>query len=562
MSRRRRRRLANLGPDGWPPALRWRPRVRVFGIISGMLGGLGTVVLIQQYGLAPLGRALTLQGLAGGALSGIIVPSLVYAVVVRRYNRKLAAARAGGPRRPSGAYGVGMTLLFVTFFSALLALGSVPAIAEIDGPCELTVNGINVRNIAVSREDAIPVVSENPVTGYISSPSDFQAFEVRFYYAGFSYGFGDSEIDDDPDGGGGSGTFELPADLLFRYAGGLYEVRARGPLANGQYCEYSMLFDVDRNPLETPVGKAAAATTALGAVGVLGVAAGAAVEGTRMIGDLGTMLTGLPGPAGAAEPAGKGGTGWSGAGTQPPPATQAPTGTKVGAGRSPAGPGTPVPAGEAGTERLSTPGGATPPTASLPAADATVPDTAAKAGHGQVDGVPPGGPGTPGPAEAVQTPVAWQGMDDQASPAGPDPGFGIDADAAGQSEPVAALDGPSVEAGGKGAGGPLGGGTLDSPGKGPKGAMAGSAVPGVVGSAAGAIQEGGAGVPLGEAFWFYVEEPTPLVEGADSGQVAGRLTPGTWYLAKESAGDWVQVVDAETGQQGWVPARVVKRPNP
>ena len=91
--RRRRKQHSQLGPDGLPLPLKWRPRVRIFGLISGAIGGLGAVVLIQQYGIAPLGRALTLQGLIGGAIFGIVIPSVVFAIVVRKYNRKLAEAR-------------------------------------------------------------------------------------------------------------------------------------------------------------------------------------------------------------------------------------------------------------------------------------------------------------------------------------------------------------------------------------------------------------------------------------------------------------------------------------
>ena len=291
--RRRRRQLANRGPDGLPQPLKWRPRVRIFGLISGALGGLGTVVLIQQYGIAPLGRALTLQGLIGGALSGVIIPSVIFAFVVRKYNRRLAGAmRRPGPG-PAAAGGLGMAVLFTILVGTFGAAGTAPAAAEINGTCDLVVNGVDVRGLRVSASDAIVVESEESLTGFLRSPSDFASFELRFFYAGFSYGFGDSEVVDDPDGGGGTYTFELPVDELFQYAGGLYEVRGGGLLANGQDCTFGLLFNVDHNPLETLVGRVAAGVTAVGVIGLLGVSVSTAVEGGRMLGDLSSMLVDL-----------------------------------------------------------------------------------------------------------------------------------------------------------------------------------------------------------------------------------------------------------------------------
>ncbi|MBT8192780.1 MAG: hypothetical protein KJP22_05205, partial [Acidimicrobiia bacterium] len=291
--RRRRRQLANLGSDGLPQPLKWRPRVRIFGILTGMIGGLGTVVLIQQYGIAPLGRALTLQGIIGGALSGIIFPSLIYAFVVRRYNRKLGAVRSRRGGGPAAAGGLGMAILFAILLGAFTVSGTGTASAEIDGTCELVVNGIDVRDLRLTASDAIDVETEESLTGFLRSPSDFASFEVRFYYAGFSYGFGDDEVVEDPDGGGGTYTYELPVEDLFQYAGGLYEVRGGGLLANGGECRFGLLFNLDNNPLETIVGQVAAGAAAVGAVGLLGVSVSTLVEGGRMLGDLSKMLVDL-----------------------------------------------------------------------------------------------------------------------------------------------------------------------------------------------------------------------------------------------------------------------------
>ena len=72
----------------------WRPRFSVVGMLSGVLGGLAAVVLLQQSGkLFPtweiLGRALV-----AGLLVGIILPSLTRLIAVRRANRRVAAREA------------------------------------------------------------------------------------------------------------------------------------------------------------------------------------------------------------------------------------------------------------------------------------------------------------------------------------------------------------------------------------------------------------------------------------------------------------------------------------
>ena len=68
----------------------WRPRISIVGILSGLVGGLAVMVLLQQSGrLFPsyeiLGRAL-----AGGLVMGILIPSLTRLIAVRRANRRIA----------------------------------------------------------------------------------------------------------------------------------------------------------------------------------------------------------------------------------------------------------------------------------------------------------------------------------------------------------------------------------------------------------------------------------------------------------------------------------------
>ena len=75
---------------------------------------------------------------------------------------------------------VGMTVLFVLLLGTLVVGMAAPAFADMDGPCTLVVNGRDVRSVEVSPSDAFAVTREEALTGFISSPSDFQSFEVLF----------------------------------------------------------------------------------------------------------------------------------------------------------------------------------------------------------------------------------------------------------------------------------------------------------------------------------------------------------------------------------------------
>ncbi len=592
--RRRRKQHSQLGPDGLPLPLKWRPRVRIFGLISGAIGGLGAVVLIQQYGIAPLGRALTLQGLIGGAIFGIVIPSVVFAIVVRKYNRKLAEARGRLPPGPAASPGVGAVVLFVMLIGTFTAFGTGAAYGEGRGPCRLVVDGYDVATLDVTPSDAIPVESESSFIASMSWPSDFATFEVRFFYAGFSYGFGDGEVDEEgSDGGPDSGTVELPVDVFFQYAGGLYEVHVDGVMVNGQSCNFAMLFDVDRNPLETVVGKVAAATAAVGAVGVIGVGAAAAIDGTRMIGDLTSILAdpklttvfdtsgldvndgivdgarvdrtgdGLVGdhPGDTSEPSG---------GAAPEPKVVPKTG-EPGAGAA-LEPKVVPKAVESVADAAPEPGVIPKPIE--PAGGAVEPKVAA----GSVardgldpkvipDAAEPALGSVPGQTEMPVEPIVGDGVPDEIAtePAG-----------AGTSEPAALpsqLNSAETAADAPGPGGEPATGEVPptdpiilepaqpatgKPGGGVLGGKVGMAAgvvltPALVGSLERAAKERSSGAASTTAsFWFYVTEPTPLFGLEDYSTVVGELSPGSWYLAQGTHGEWVHAVDSATNVEGWV----------
>jgi hypothetical protein len=80
-------------PGQWPARLHWRPRLRLLALIFGILLGLGTAILLQQYGYRVMTRDLLVQAGISGVLTGLVVPSLRWAFAVRKYNHTLDRAR-------------------------------------------------------------------------------------------------------------------------------------------------------------------------------------------------------------------------------------------------------------------------------------------------------------------------------------------------------------------------------------------------------------------------------------------------------------------------------------
>jgi hypothetical protein len=102
MAARRRRGLPPAPTPGqWPSRLHWRPRIRVWALVFGALLGVGTAVLLQQYGYRVMTRDLLVQALISGLLTGLVVPSLRWAFAVRRYNHTLDKARARALAMPA-----------------------------------------------------------------------------------------------------------------------------------------------------------------------------------------------------------------------------------------------------------------------------------------------------------------------------------------------------------------------------------------------------------------------------------------------------------------------------
>lgn len=74
------------------PRVAWRPRISVVSTLGGPLAGVGVVVLLQQYGVLYLSRAVAIEGLVGGLAVGLLLPSLIRALSVSRVNGAIARA--------------------------------------------------------------------------------------------------------------------------------------------------------------------------------------------------------------------------------------------------------------------------------------------------------------------------------------------------------------------------------------------------------------------------------------------------------------------------------------
>lgn len=74
--------------------VRFRPAITVLGVLSGLIGGIGVLTLLQQAGIVYPTRNVTLVAAALGIAWGVAVPSLRRLRRIRRINRRLAALEA------------------------------------------------------------------------------------------------------------------------------------------------------------------------------------------------------------------------------------------------------------------------------------------------------------------------------------------------------------------------------------------------------------------------------------------------------------------------------------
>ncbi len=283
---RRKRPNKDLAPGQVPELLKWRPRFRVFGMLSGLLGGIGTVVLVQQYGVAPLSRALTIQGLLGGLVSGIAMPSLVFALVVFIHNRRLGR-RLRIPNAPPPGPTM-LAVLAVGFAVMMLApfVGSRPAAADVSGPCGGEINGVDLAEVRPIAADAFEFKAGETIRGSFFIDQSVIGGRVGMSMMGANVTIVDEPPDPSDPGEPGDATFEVLYEDISWIGAGLIEVWADVDLAGNQQCQVRFMVNIDGNPLDTVVGKAAAGMAAVGVLGISVSGIGATMEGARVLGDL------------------------------------------------------------------------------------------------------------------------------------------------------------------------------------------------------------------------------------------------------------------------------------
>lgn len=76
------------------PRASWRPRFSFAGVTGGLLAGLGTIALLQQYAVVFPELWMLIAALGIGVLLGIVPPSLTRLFAVMSVNRTLAKAEA------------------------------------------------------------------------------------------------------------------------------------------------------------------------------------------------------------------------------------------------------------------------------------------------------------------------------------------------------------------------------------------------------------------------------------------------------------------------------------
>ncbi len=285
--------------DKVPAKLRWYPRMSGWGLFFGAIGGLGGVIFLQQAGLRVLTRTLSLQGLSAALLSGLIIPSFVYFVVVRGYNWRLRRyLKSSGGRALSATAMV--AILGITASVVLVSTAS-PAYATVTGPCRASLNGVNVAPLAPTAEQAIVVDADGDLTGLLEFPSEIDGGSIDVMYGGFAaFNFQkwDEVVNDEDaiDTGGGAESRTVQTSVIAKYAAGVYDVYGAVVFENGQSCEVAFAFKIDVPPLETPLGQGAAGAAALGVLGALGVTIARTREGAALLAGLDHHLGTLPTP--------------------------------------------------------------------------------------------------------------------------------------------------------------------------------------------------------------------------------------------------------------------------
>lgn len=160
---------------------------------------------------------------------------------------------------------------------ALLSPFVSPAWAEVNGNCEATFKGVDIRDrSSTSAGDAIDVDDNEVVQVIFTSPAGFASHDIDLEVAGVSRNVS-SQTDD-----GDTQWSETVNVKDYAWVGaGLYKVKGSATLSDGSTCSGAALINVTRNPLTTVVGGVAAGTMAVGLGGVAASGGMSATQGIR-----------------------------------------------------------------------------------------------------------------------------------------------------------------------------------------------------------------------------------------------------------------------------------------
>ena len=137
------------------------------------------------------------------------------------------------------------------------------ALAAIDGPCEATLAGFDLRDREVGpRAHAISVHEATQPVLRMTSNRQFTSMKVEMKVTGFTWTVREEPVS------GRSWETELPLDDYATWGIGLFEVIATGT-GSGFSCEATTLIDVEGSSVATVAGLSGLALLVVGAVGVL-----------------------------------------------------------------------------------------------------------------------------------------------------------------------------------------------------------------------------------------------------------------------------------------------------
>jgi hypothetical protein len=176
----------------------------------------------------------------------------------------------------------GMILLGIAFMSGVVFLSSHgTASAEVEGNCEATFKGIDVRPLNSTDAGAAITVQEDEIVSVVfTSPVGFESHEVTVQFTNIS-GTKIEADSDDADGGATQWTGDVNVADWAGYGAGLYRVEGSATLSDGTECSGAALIDVDKNPLTTVAGLVALGVGAIGAGSIAATTATSVLEGRR-----------------------------------------------------------------------------------------------------------------------------------------------------------------------------------------------------------------------------------------------------------------------------------------